>query len=46
MTEKQFNKWLDDNASVPWEEVQNFSDEAGTSVWIRFDLKKEEDDES
>tara|TARA_E500000075_G_scaffold73333_1_gene66054 strand:- start:1092 stop:1229 length:138 start_codon:yes stop_codon:yes gene_type:complete len=45
MTYKKFNKWLDNNASVPWEEVKHFSDEAGASVWIRFDLDKEEDDE-
>ena len=42
---KQLIKWLNDNAAVPWEETQHFSDEAGTSIWIRFDLDKEEDDE-
>ena len=45
MNHKQFNKWLDDNARVTWEEVQHFSDESGVSVWIRFDLDKEEDDD-
>ena len=52
MTEKEFIKWLDKNAPVlnwvlsnNYEEVQHFSDEEGASIWIRFDLDKEEDDE-
>ena len=45
MNEKEFIKWLDENAPVDYEEVQHFSDEAGASIWIRFDLDKEEDDE-
>ena len=45
MTEKRFIKWLDENAPVDYEEVEHFSDEAGASIWIRFDLDKEEDDE-
>ena len=44
-TYKQLIKWLDNYARVPWEETQHFSDEAGTSIWIRFDLNKEEDDD-
>ena len=47
MTEKEFIKWLDENAPVDYEEVEYFSDEAGASIWIRFDLEfdldKEED---
>ena len=47
MTEKEFIKWLDENAPVDYEEVEHFSDEAGASIWIRFDLEfdldKEED---
>ena len=43
MNEKEFIKWLDKNAPVDYEEVQHFSDEAGASIWIRFDLDKEED---
>ena len=45
ITEKEFIKWLDENAPVDYEEVQHFSDEEGASIWIRFDLDKEEDDE-
>ena len=45
MTEKEFIKWLDENAPVDYEEVQHFSDEAGASIWIRFDLDKEDDDD-
>ena len=41
MNEKEFIKWLDENAPVDYEEVQHFSDEAGASIWIRFDLDKE-----
>ena len=47
ITEKEFIKWLDENAPVDYEEVEYFSDEAGASIWIRFDLEfdldKEED---
>ena len=54
MNEKKFIKWLDENAPVDYEvendafemlfgEVEHFSDEAGASIWIRFDLDKEED---
>ena len=45
ITEKEFIKWLDENAPVDYEEVEYFSDEAGASIWIRFDLDKEEDDD-
>ena len=45
MNEKEFIKWLDENAPVDYEEVEHFSDEAGASIWIRFDLDKEEDDD-
>jgi len=45
MNEKEFVKWLDENAPVDYEEVQHFRDEAGASVWIRFDLDLEEDDD-
>ena len=45
MTRKRFIKWLNTHAPVDYEEVQHFSDEAGASIWIRFDLDKEEDDE-
>ena len=45
MNEKEFIKWLDENAPVDYEEVEYFSDEAGASIWIRFDLDKEEDDD-
>ena len=45
ITEKEFIKWLDENAPVDYVEVQHFSDEAGASIWIRFDLDKEEDDD-
>ena len=45
MTEKEFLKWLDEHAPVDYEEVQHFSDEEGASIWMRFDLDKEEDDE-
>ena len=44
MTRKRFIKWLNTHAPVDYEEVQHFSDEAGASIWIRFDLEKEEDD--
>ena len=43
MNEKEFLKWLDKNSPVVYEEVERFSDEAGASIWIRFDLDKEED---
>ena len=33
------------DAPVDYEEVEHFSDEAGASIWIRFDLDKEEDDD-
>ncbi len=42
MTRKRFIKWLKQHAPVDYEEVQHFSDEAGASMWIRFDLDKEE----
>ena len=45
ITEKEFIKWLDENAPVDYEEVEYFSDAAGASIWIRFDLDKEEDDD-
>ena len=45
MTEKRFIKWSYENAPVDYEEVQHFSDEEGASIWIRFDLNKEDDDE-
>ena len=45
MTEKEFIKWLDENAPVDYEEVEHFSDEAGASIWIRFDLEPEEEDD-
>jgi len=45
MNEKEFIKWLDKHSPVDYEEVQRFSDEAGASIWIRFDLDKGEDDE-
>ena len=45
ITEKEFIKWLDENAPVDYEEVEYFSDEAGASIWIRFDSDKEEDDD-
>ena len=45
MNEKEFIKWLDENSPVDYEEVEHFSDEAGVSIWIRFDLDKEDDDE-
>tara|TARA_R100001440_G_scaffold22246_3_gene36375 strand:- start:175 stop:312 length:138 start_codon:yes stop_codon:yes gene_type:complete len=44
MTYEELIKWLD-NAPVDYEEVQHFSDEAGASIWIRFDLDKEEDND-
>jgi hypothetical protein len=43
MNEKEFLKWLDKNAPVVYQEVERFSDEAGASIWIRFDLDKLED---
>ena len=45
INEKEFIIWLDENAPVDYEEVEYFSDEAGASIWIRFDLDKEEDDD-
>ena len=45
INEKEFIKWLDENSPVDYEEVEHFSDEAGASIWIRFDLDKEEDDD-
>tara|TARA_R100001082_G_C4346378_1_gene152488 strand:+ start:1145 stop:1291 length:147 start_codon:yes stop_codon:yes gene_type:complete len=48
MNEKEFTKWLNalhQCTCVNYEEVQHFSDEAGASIWIRFDLDKEEDDD-
>jgi len=44
MTYEELIKWLD-NADVDYEEVEHFRDEAGASIWIRFDLDEEEDDE-
>ena len=44
MTYKELIKWLD-NADVDYEEVEHFRDEAGASIWIRFDLDEEEDDD-
>ena len=44
MTYEELIKWLD-NAPVDYEEVQPFSDEEGASIWSRFDLDKEEDDD-
>ena len=44
-TFKQFIRWLEVYSPVDWEEMQPFEDEAGASVWIRFDLEKEEDDD-
>ena len=44
MTYEELIKWLD-NAPVEYEEVQHFRDEAGASIWIRFDLDEEEDDD-
>ena len=44
-TFKEFIRWLEIYSPVDWEEMQRFEDEAGASVWIRFDLDKEEDDE-
>ena len=44
MTYEELIKWLE-HAGVDHEEVEHFSDEAGASIWIRFDLEKEEDDE-
>ena len=45
MDEKQFFKWLDENVPVPHEVVRHSSDEAGASIWIRFDVDKEDDDD-
>ena len=45
MNEKEFIKWLDKNLPVHHEVVRHSSDEAGASIWIRFDLDLEEDDE-
>ena len=44
MNDKEFIKWLDKNLPVHHEVVRHSSDEAGASIWIRFDLEKEEDD--
>ena len=44
-TFKEFIRWLEVWSPVDWEEMQRFEDEAGASVWIRFDLEKEEDDD-
>ena len=44
-TFKEFIRWLEIYSPVDWEEMQRFEDEAGASVWIRFDLESEEDDE-
>lgn len=44
-TYKEFIKWLEVFSPVNWEESERFEDEAGASIWIRFDLEKEEDDE-
>ena len=44
-THKEFIKWLKIFSPVNWEETKRFEDEAGASIWIRFDLDKEEDDE-
>jgi len=44
-TFKEFIKWLEIWSPVDWEEMERVEDEAGASVWIRFDLDKEEDDE-
>ena len=45
MDEKQFFKWLDENVPVHHEVVRHSSDEAGASIWIRFDVDKEDDDD-
>ena len=45
MDEKQFFKWLDENVPVHHEVVRHSSDEAGASIWIRFDVDKEEDND-
>ena len=44
MTYEELIKRLD-NAPIDYEEVEHFSDEAGASIWIRFDLDKEDDDD-
>ena len=44
MTYKELIEWLD-NADVDYEEVEHFRDEAGASIWIRFDLDEEDDDD-
>ena len=44
MTYEELIKCLD-YAPVDYEEVEHFSDEEGASIWIRFDLDKEEDDD-
>ena len=44
-TFKEFIRWLEVYSPVDWEEMQRFEDEAGASVWIRFDLEKEDEDE-
>jgi hypothetical protein len=45
MTYEELVKWLDDNAPVNYEEVEHFEDEEGASIWIRFDVDKEDDDD-
>ena len=44
MTYEELIKWLD-NVPVDYEEVQHFRDEAGASIWIRFDLDEEDGDD-
>ena len=44
-TFKEFIRWLEVYSPVDWEEMQRFEDEAGASVWIRFDLEPEEDED-
>ena len=44
-TFKEFIRWLEVWSPVDWEQMETIEDEAGASVWIRFDLDKEEDDD-
>ena len=44
-TFKEFIRWLEIWSPVDWEQMETIKDEAGASVWIRFDLDKEEDDD-
>ena len=44
-TFKEFIRWLEIWSPVDWEQMETIEDEAGASVWIRFDLDKEEDDD-